>query len=93
MFQKGSMYGAFVKMSNSDGVAAVADSANTAKMPILPSFAVEDIDKTTAIVERNLGKVHIPKTPIAGGTMGHCARFIDTEGNIIAVWSSPDASK
>ncbi len=30
-----------------------------------------------------------PKTAIAGGSMGHFARFIDTEGNLQGIWAAP----
>jgi predicted enzyme related to lactoylglutathione lyase len=59
MFRKGNLYGAFVKMSSPDGVAAVADKTNTAKTASLASLRVQDIDKTTADVEKNGGKVHL----------------------------------
>jgi len=72
MFRKGNLYGAFVKMSTPEGVAAVADSTNIAKIPILASLKVEDVDKTTADVEKNGGKVHMCVTlPEASGKLTH----------------------
>jgi hypothetical protein len=29
------------------------------------------------------------KFAIAGGAFGHSARYIDTEGNLVAVWQPP----
>ncbi|KAK0647113.1 Glyoxalase/Bleomycin resistance protein/Dihydroxybiphenyl dioxygenase [Cercophora newfieldiana] len=89
MFRKGNLYGAFVKMSSPDTVAAVADEANLAKTASLASLRVGDVDKTTAEVEKNGGKVHLPKFAIAGGAFGYSARYIDTEGNLVAVWQPP----
>ena len=59
MFRKGNLYGAFTKMSAPEGVAAVADSTNIAKISVLASLRVDDIDKTTAAVEKNGGRVHM----------------------------------
>ncbi|KAK5655848.1 hypothetical protein OQA88_5387 [Cercophora sp. LCS_1] len=89
MFYKGTLYGAFVKMTKPEGVAAVADADHLAKMPLLPSFKVDNIDETLDVVAKNGGKVHLPKLDIAGGTMGYSARFIDTEGNLVAIWQPP----
>ncbi len=30
-----------------------------------------------------------PKNPIAGGAMGHYARIIDLDGNLLALWTPP----
>jgi predicted enzyme related to lactoylglutathione lyase len=49
-------------------------------------FSVLDIDATLAAVERNGGKVVMPKA--GGGEHGSIAQFEDTEGNIIALFSN-----
>ncbi len=44
---------------------------------------VEDFDATVAKIEREGGKIHIPKFSIAG--MAWQAYYLDTEGNIFGV--------
>ncbi|SPQ26225.1 b74375f8-e0a9-43bc-ad4c-6d87b52f8971 [Thermothielavioides terrestris] len=89
MFRRGRMHGAFVKMSSPDGVAAVVDAAHPAKAPVLASYNVSSIEETLAKVEAAGGRVHVPKTAIAGGSMGYFARFVDTEGNLQGIWEAP----
>lgn len=90
MFRHSDLYGAFVKMSNAGGVASVADNENPARMPVLASLRVESIDETSGKVVGSGGRVFINKTALAGGTFGYFARYIDTEGNLIAVWQGPE---
>lgn len=59
MFQCGRLSGAFVKMSRDDDVATVADGSRPARMAVLPSFMVNDIDATLAKAGANGGKVHL----------------------------------
>ncbi|KAK1834622.1 hypothetical protein QBC39DRAFT_369120 [Podospora conica] len=90
MFMHGKLYGAFVKMSNADNVAVTVDRELPFKMAITPYLLVADIDKTAEVVAASGGKVHVPKFECGpGGAMGHAARFIDTEGNVVAVWTPP----
>lgn len=49
-------------------------------------FSVSDIDATLAAVERHGGKVVMPKA--GGGEHGSIAQFEDSEGNIVALFSS-----
>ena len=44
---------------------------------------VQSIDKCIANVEENGGKIVLPKSEIPG--VGHIAKFMDTEGNLVAV--------
>ncbi|KID66949.1 uncharacterized protein G6M90_00g070020 [Metarhizium brunneum] len=55
-------------------------------LPPLPTFCVKDCDETLKQVEGLGGSTQCPKTAI-GGDMGHYARFNDSEGNIIGIWS------
>ncbi|KAM4061385.1 hypothetical protein HRG_007368 [Hirsutella rhossiliensis] len=55
-------------------------------LPPLPTFCVDDCGETLTKVEAHGGKEQCPKTAI-GGDMGYFARFTDTEGNIIGIWS------
>ncbi|KAK2596625.1 hypothetical protein QQS21_006301 [Conoideocrella luteorostrata] len=55
-------------------------------LPPLATFCVKDCDETLKQVASLGGSTQCPKTPI-GGEMGYFARFNDSEGNIIGVWS------
>ncbi|OAA35069.1 Glyoxalase/bleomycin resistance protein/dioxygenase [Metarhizium rileyi] len=55
-------------------------------LPPLPTLCVKDCDETLKQVESLGGSTQLPKTAI-GGNMGHCARFHDSEGNVIGIWS------
>ncbi|KAG7287164.1 hypothetical protein NEMBOFW57_006669 [Staphylotrichum longicolle] len=89
MFKTSKLSGAFVKMSKPEGVATVADAAHPAKAAVLTSFFVPSIEETLKKVEDAGGRVHVPKTAIAGGSMGYFARFIDSEGNLQGIWAAP----
>jgi predicted enzyme related to lactoylglutathione lyase len=49
-------------------------------------FSVSDIDSTLAAVERNGGQVVMSKT--GGGEHGSVAQFEDSEGNLVALFST-----
>jgi uncharacterized protein len=49
-------------------------------------FTVPDIDATLAAVEKNGGRVVMPKT--GGGERGAVAQFEDSEGNLVALFSN-----
>lgn len=49
-------------------------------------FTVPDIDATLGAVEKNGGKVVMPKT--SGGEHGAVAQFEDSEGNLVALFSN-----
>ncbi|KAK3312051.1 hypothetical protein B0H66DRAFT_389820 [Apodospora peruviana] len=87
-FSKGlRLNGAFVKVSDDSSLARVAGPANIHKRPRLAYYMVESIDETLGKVESAGGRVHVPKTAISGGSMGFFARFVDSEGNLQAIWS------
>ena len=52
--------------------------------PFMNYISVESIDKMLKIVEKNGGKVCMPKTPI-GPDMGWIAAFQDPEGNFMGL--------
>lgn len=65
------------------------------KMPNQPFtnyISVDDIDEKIAMVEKNGGKICMPKTEIAPG-MGHIALFTDTEGNMMGLHECPPSQK
>ncbi|EHK26541.1 uncharacterized protein TRIVIDRAFT_111973 [Trichoderma virens Gv29-8] len=55
-------------------------------LSVHPSFNVENCKKTLELVEKLGGKTQLHKTEIPGD-MGYYARFIDTEDNLIGIWS------
>lgn len=59
MFNKGKLFGAFVKMSRPEGVADVADKEYVAKMPVLPTYMVEDLEGTLGVVVQSGGRLHM----------------------------------
>ena len=52
--------------------------------PFMNYIHVENIDKMLAVIEKNGGKICLPKTEIAPG-MGWIAAFQDTEGNLMGL--------
>ncbi|KAH6899643.1 hypothetical protein B0T10DRAFT_1352 [Thelonectria olida] len=59
---------------------------NPGALPILPTLCVLDCAETLDKAASLGGKTAIPKTEI-GGNMGYFARLIDSEGNMMGVWS------
>ncbi|KAL5086970.1 hypothetical protein V8C43DRAFT_276707 [Trichoderma afarasin] len=51
-----------------------------------PSFNVKNCKETLELVTKLGGKTKLHKTEL-GENMGHYARFIDTEDNLIGIWS------
>lgn len=52
---------------------------------------VENIDTTAAKVEELGGKIIVPKTAVPG--MGWMVHFLDTEGNLMALWQADQTAK
>lgn len=53
-------------------------------------FGVESVDDAIAKVEALGGKVVLPKQAVPG--MGWLAQFLDTEGNLLAVWQGDESA-
>ncbi|KAM4064061.1 lactoylglutathione lyase family protein [Hirsutella rhossiliensis] len=84
-FNKGAVHGAFLLVM--EGYQAVKyGRLDKEILPPLPTFCVDDCGETLTKVVAHGGKEQCPKTAI-GGDMGYFARFTDTEGNIIGIWS------
>jgi uncharacterized protein len=67
---------------NGEGSIAWAPDFKPSGNGVLVSFAVPDsIEETIKRIEKNKGKVTIPKTKIEVEGMGYFAVFIDSEGN------------
>ncbi|KAL7786258.1 hypothetical protein V8C37DRAFT_392720 [Trichoderma ceciliae] len=79
------LHGAFYVME--DGFHVINHSLGSQDaISIHPSFNVKNCKETLDKVEELGGKAQLPKTEI-GGDMGFYARFIDTENNLIGIWS------
>jgi len=55
----GNLHGAFVKMTSEGSVATVVDETDVARMPILPSFRVGDVEGVLKGVLERGGRVHL----------------------------------
>jgi len=84
-FSCGFLNGCFTHMEPSM-IKTLVDESNKHKMGVQTTFAVESIDDSLVVIEKNGGKVHVGKTAI-GENMGFFARFIDSEGNLMGVFS------
>ncbi|TPX15788.1 uncharacterized protein E0L32_000122 [Thyridium curvatum] len=88
-FQKGMLRGAFLRVADPAGLVDVAgassDSSKTRLVPIC-TFAVDSVAEALRRVEAAGGRVHIPRTDLGEGR-GAFARFVDSEGNLQAIWS------
>ncbi|WQF88756.1 Putative glyoxalase/Bleomycin resistance protein/Dihydroxybiphenyl dioxygenase [Colletotrichum destructivum] len=85
-FNKGDLHGGFLAMEDGNHVTTGNDAARPARMAVLPTFCIRDIEATVVEVERLGGRVHVPKTEIGGG-MGFFCRIIDCEGNMVGIWA------
>jgi len=54
---------------------------------VLLSLSCEDIDKMLDVIEKNGGKIVIPKTKIEAENRGYFSVFIDCEGNRLGLYS------
>ncbi|MGD9030847.1 MAG: hypothetical protein PVG25_13665, partial [Anaerolineae bacterium] len=57
---------------------------------LVSTFGVESVDDAIARVEELGGQVVMPKQAVPG--MGWLAHFLDTEGNLFAVWQSDESA-
>ncbi|KAM0245474.1 hypothetical protein ACHAQJ_010556 [Trichoderma viride] len=85
-FNRGpTLHGAFYVME--DGFHVINQSIGSEDaISVHPSFNVKNCKETLEQVEKFGGKKQLHKTEI-GGDMGYYARFIDTEGNLMGIWS------
>ncbi|PTB69967.1 hypothetical protein BBK36DRAFT_1189090 [Trichoderma citrinoviride] len=79
------LHGAFYVME--DGFHVINHSIDFQDgLAVHPSFNVRNCKETLELVETLGGKTQLHKSDL-GGHMGHYARFIDTEDNMIGIWS------
>ncbi|RYP63525.1 hypothetical protein DL769_006946 [Monosporascus sp. CRB-8-3] len=84
-FKKGGVQGAFLLIQEGYQIPQYGKPGKEV-LPPLPTFRVKDCEETLRKVQDNGCEVQCPKTEI-GGEMGYYARFYDTEGNVISIWS------
>ncbi|KAK0705460.1 Glyoxalase/Bleomycin resistance protein/Dihydroxybiphenyl dioxygenase [Lasiosphaeris hirsuta] len=88
-FNQGNILGCFSELSDPNDMMTMGISPGTTKIPITFGVTVDDVDETSQKVVECGGKVHRQKFAIPPGKFGDSARYIDTEGNMIAVWTPP----
>ncbi|RMF57089.1 MAG: VOC family protein [Calditrichaeota bacterium] len=79
---------------NEDGSAMVSGGILPRQVenhPVTNYVNVEDIDTTAKKIEELGGKVVTPKTAVPG--MGWFLHFVDTEGNLLALWKNDAEAK
>ncbi|KAK3343560.1 hypothetical protein B0T25DRAFT_521691 [Lasiosphaeria hispida] len=89
-FNNGGILGCFSELSDPNDMVTTGIVPGTTKVPVTFGITIDgDIDTTSAKVVECGGKVHRSKFIIPPGKFGNSARYIDTEGNIVAVWTPP----
>ncbi|KAG8986873.1 hypothetical protein FRB93_005020 [Tulasnella sp. JGI-2019a] len=86
LFNAGPSNGNFKKVAEGDHLSAARD-ASKSKMGICVTMAVDSIDATLKSIQEAGGETYIDKAEIPGGTMGYVASFLDTEKNVMGLWS------
>jgi len=84
---RGRLQGHFLVVSDASAVATTHDPSRLDKGGPVATFMVDSIDESAGKITAAGGKMHVPKTAIGGG-MGYFARFVDSEGNLLGIWSS-----
>lgn len=76
---------AFFPEEDGECPGAISWSSEVSFLPseqgVMISLRVEDIEASTALIEKNGGKICIPKTKIQAEGRGYFSVFIDCEGN------------
>ena len=70
----------------SSGGLVEAPGREPSRIGTMVFFDVPNVESTLAAVEKNGGKVVMPKT--SGGEHGSIAQFEDSEGNLVALFSN-----
>lgn len=69
------------------GAISFSEGFNPSKDGVLVSLNVDSMEKSIAAIEKNGGKVVIPKTKILCENLGYFCVFIDSEGNRVGLYS------
>lgn len=87
--KQGQQNGGFVKVTSENllSPALHPDNASKERMAVRVTVSVASIDEALKEIEKAGGAVYSPKGEIPGGNMGFVAKFIDTEKNVMGLWS------
>ncbi len=66
---------------------AIENSFLPSKNGVLVSLNIENMEQATTFIERNGGRILIPKTKIEADNRGYFTVFIDCEGNRVGLYS------
>jgi len=88
IFSKGPTNGGFKKVEQKDllSPAVHPDNAEKNRCAVKVSIKVDSVDEALKAVAANGGAVYMEKGEIPGN-MGFIADFVDTENNVIGLWS------
>lgn len=80
---------AFFPQENGKNIGAIswAEDFRPSSDGVLISLSCGEINYTACCIEKNGGKIIIPKTQIEADKAGYFATFTDSEGNRIGLWS------
>ncbi|KAG8996971.1 hypothetical protein FRB94_007959 [Tulasnella sp. JGI-2019a] len=86
LIKAGAAEGSFIKVTEEDHLSAARGSIKS-KYSVRVTITVDSIDETLKLINEAGGEVYEPKSKIPGGSMGHIAFFLDTEKNVMGLWS------
>ncbi|KAE9374647.1 hypothetical protein N431DRAFT_481816 [Stipitochalara longipes BDJ] len=88
IFSKGLTNGSFVKLApeNLLSPAIHPDNSDQERIALRVTINVESVDEKLKEIEKAGGSLYQPKKEIPGD-MGFVAYFLDTEKNVLGVWS------
>jgi hypothetical protein len=88
MFTKGATHGSFIKLDphNFLSPGIHPENPDAARIALRVTINVESVDEKLKEIEKAGGSLYIPKKAIPGD-MGFVAYFLDTEKNVMGVWS------
>lgn len=69
------------------GAIFFASGFHPSKDGVLVSLSVDNMEQTLLAIEKNAGKIVIPKTEIEAECRGYFAVFTDSEGNRVGLYS------
>ena len=82
---------AFFPVENGECPGAISWASTVSFLPsqdgVFVSLRVPDMEKAITSIEKNSGKILIPRTKMEGEIRGYYAVFIDSEGNRLGLFS------
>ncbi len=80
----------FVKTGDEDDLAGGMMKRQGPEQGPIYYVQVESVDATCVTIEQLGGRIIVPKSPVPG--MGWFAHFVDTEGNVFALWQTDESA-